>query len=105
MGSLRPDRRQVTSRIGGVPTAVPPPTEFHPEGQLGLGIVETPPPRDRAEPVAGAVHVPDWLSLDDQRALVRAFRRWARPPAGLRHPRMPTGDVMSVQSVCLGWHW
>ncbi|HEY4410145.1 MAG TPA: alpha-ketoglutarate-dependent dioxygenase AlkB, partial [Acidimicrobiia bacterium] len=25
--------------------------------------------------------------------------------AGLRHPRMPTGHLMSVQSVCLGWHW
>ena len=27
------------------------------------------------------------------------------PPAGLRHPRVPTGQLMSVQSVCLGWHW
>ena len=26
-------------------------------------------------------------------------------PAGLRHPRMPTGHLMSVQSVCLRWHW
>jgi alkylated DNA repair protein (DNA oxidative demethylase) len=106
MGSLRPpDRRQVTSRLGGVPTAVPPPTEFRLEGQLALAIAEPPPRRERTEPVAGAVHVPGWLSLEEQRALVVAFRRWARPPAGLRHPRMPTGDVMSVQSVCLGWHW
>ena len=34
-----------------------------------------------------------------------AFRAWARPPAGLRHPRVPAGHLMSVQSVCLGWHW
>jgi DNA oxidative demethylase len=36
---------------------------------------------------------------------VEAFREWAAPPAGLRHPRVPTGHLMSVQSVCLGWHW
>lgn len=33
------------------------------------------------------------------------FREWALPPAGLRHPRVPTGHLMTVQSVCLGWHW
>jgi len=53
----------------------------------------------------GVVHVPGWLPLDAQRALVDDFRRWAVPPAGLRHPRMPAGHLMSVQSVCLGWHW
>jgi alkylated DNA repair protein (DNA oxidative demethylase) len=51
------------------------------------------------------VHVRRWLDLDQQRALVEDFRRWAVPPAGLRHPRMPTGHLMSVQSVCLGLHW
>ena len=35
----------------------------------------------------------------------RRLPRWALPPAGLRHPRVPTGHLMSVQSVCLGWHW
>ena len=47
----------------------------------------------------------DWLPLDAQRALVAQFREWAAPPAGLRHPRVPTGHLMTVQSVCLGWHW
>src|SRR6185295_4330156 len=51
------------------------------------------------------VHVRPWLSADEQRELVAHFRRWALPPAGLRHPRVPTGHLMSVQSVCLGWHW
>ena len=37
--------------------------------------------------------------------LVADFRSWAVPPAGLRHPRVPSGHLMSVQSVCLGWHW
>jgi alkylated DNA repair protein (DNA oxidative demethylase) len=46
-----------------------------------------------------------WLTLDEQRSLVEQFRQWALPPAGLRHPRVPSGHLMSVQSVCLGWHW
>ena len=62
-------------------------------------------PRDRAEIAPGAVHVPDWLDLDAQRDLLAACREWARPPAGLRTVRMPSGGEMSVQTVCLGWHW
>lgn len=60
--------------------------------------------RPRREVLPAVVHVPDWLDLDAQRHLIAAFRQWARPPAGLRHPRVPTGHLMSVQSVCLGWH-
>jgi DNA oxidative demethylase len=62
-------------------------------------------PRPTAEIAPGAVHVPGWLSLDEQRELVSACREWARPPAGMRHTAMPSGGVMSVQTVCLGWHW
>lgn len=61
-------------------------------------------PRPRAEIAPGAVHVPDWLSLDEQRELVRACRGWART-AGLRAARLPNGGIMSVRSFCLGWHW
>jgi DNA oxidative demethylase len=61
--------------------------------------------RPRAEIVPGAVHLPGWLSFERQRDLVAACRRWARPPAGIRHTVMPSGGVMSVQTVCLGWHW
>ena len=71
--------------------------------QLEFPLLDT--TRSPAELLPGVVHVPDWLDLDEQRRLVEAFDQWARPPAGLRHPRMPTGQVMSVQSVCLGWHW
>jgi len=53
----------------------------------------------------GVVHIPNWLGLEEQQRLADDFRAWARPPAGLRHPRVPTGHLMSVQSVCLGWHW
>jgi alkylated DNA repair protein (DNA oxidative demethylase) len=49
--------------------------------------------------------VPDWLTIEEQRKLVAACRRWARPPAPLHAPRLPSGATMSVQMVCLGWHW
>lgn len=62
-------------------------------------------PRTRAEVAPGAVHVPDWLPLERQRELVDACRSWARGPAPLRRTRLPNGGVMSVQTVCLGWHW
>jgi alkylated DNA repair protein (DNA oxidative demethylase) len=62
-------------------------------------------PRPIAEIAPGAVHVPGWLGPDEQRDLVSACREWARPPAGMRHTAMPSGGVMSVQTVCLGWHW
>ena len=78
-----------------------------PHRQLSLPVVEAggETARTRQEVLPGAVHVPAWLDLDAQRQLVDDFRRWALPPAGLRHPRVPTGHLMSVQSVCLGWHW
>jgi alkylated DNA repair protein (DNA oxidative demethylase) len=62
-------------------------------------------PRPRAEIAAGAVHVPGWLSPAEQARLVTACREWSRPPAGMRHTRLPRRGVMSVQTVCLGWHW
>lgn len=62
-------------------------------------------PRERVEIAPGAWHVPDWLSLDEQRELVVAARSWAAPPAGMRHVVMPSGGVMSVRSVSLGLHW
>lgn len=62
-------------------------------------------PRARSEVAPGAVHVPDWLSVDEQRRIVEEWRGWAQPPAGMRHTRVPRGGVMSVQTVCLGWHW
>ncbi len=53
----------------------------------------------------GAIHLPGWLPVSRQEELVVACRDWARPPAGMRHTVLPTGGVMSVQTVCLGWHW
>jgi alkylated DNA repair protein (DNA oxidative demethylase) len=62
-------------------------------------------PRSRAQLAPGAVHVPDWLDPGEQRRLVEACRDWSRPPAGMRAARLPGGRVMTVQTVCLGWHW
>jgi alkylated DNA repair protein (DNA oxidative demethylase) len=75
-----------------------------PIGQLALDVVDRA-PRSRSEPMPDVIHVPDWLDDAEQQQLVADFRGWAVPPAGLRHPRMPTGHMMTVQSVCLGWHW
>jgi alkylated DNA repair protein (DNA oxidative demethylase) len=53
----------------------------------------------------GAIHLPGWLDLDEQCGLVEAWREWARPPAPMHAVRLPTGAVMTVRMVCLGWHW
>jgi DNA oxidative demethylase len=53
----------------------------------------------------GALWLPGWLSLASQLALVEACREWARPPAGIRRPKMPNGAPFSTMAVCLGWHW
>ncbi|MGY4923438.1 alpha-ketoglutarate-dependent dioxygenase AlkB family protein [Streptomyces sp. 900105755] len=62
-------------------------------------------PRARARIAPGAVHVPDWLDPERQRALLAACRDWARPPAGLRTVRTPGGGTMTARQACLGWHW
>src|SRR5262245_41531808 len=94
------------SRQGGVPTTLPPasgtvPGRGHhpwlPRVEVGA--------RARRAVLPCVVHAPAWLGLPAQRALVDDFRMWSLPPAGLRHPRVPSGHLMTVQSVCLGWHW
>ncbi|MGW0905256.1 alpha-ketoglutarate-dependent dioxygenase AlkB family protein [Streptomyces sp. NPDC002853] len=62
-------------------------------------------PRPSQEIAPGAVHVPEWLTPDQQRRLVTACREWATGPVPIRHTQLPRGGVMSVQTVCVGWHW
>jgi DNA oxidative demethylase len=62
-------------------------------------------PRPRTSVAPGAVHLPGWLDAERQRELVTACREWARGPVPFRHTRLPRGGVMSVRTVCLGWHW
>ncbi|HEX5194240.1 MAG TPA: alpha-ketoglutarate-dependent dioxygenase AlkB [Solirubrobacteraceae bacterium] len=51
--------------------------------------------------------MPDWLTVEQQRRLVAAWRGWAAggETLGMRHTVLPSGGRMSVQTVCLGWHW
>jgi DNA oxidative demethylase len=53
----------------------------------------------------GAVHLPGWLSLEQQRALVEACRGFGRGPVPYRAAKLPGGHGMSVRTLCLGWHW
>ncbi|GAA2503615.1 alpha-ketoglutarate-dependent dioxygenase AlkB [Streptomyces gobitricini] len=62
-------------------------------------------PHEPVEVAPGAVHVPGWLSVERQRELVAACREWALGPVPMRHTVLPGGGVMSVRTVCLGWHW
>jgi DNA oxidative demethylase len=62
-------------------------------------------PRERRTLAPGAVHVPGWLGVDEQRALVEACRRWATDGPGMRRTVLPGGGRMSVRTACLGWHW
>lgn len=60
--------------------------------------------RARRELAPGAVHVPDWLTLEQQRWVAGQFRAWTRGPVPIRAARV-RGHEMSVRTVCLGWHW
>ena len=99
--------RMGRSRLGGVPAALPA-TLPSAKRQLALALDAAAGGKDRGHRemcLPGVVRIAEWLDLETQRALVARFREWALPPAGLRHPRVPSGHLMSVQSVCLGWHW
>ena len=104
MGSARTRAR--TSSLGGVPTTLAEPAVAEPR-QLALGLAAPGAPTTpvRTEVLPDVVLIRDWLPFETQRELAAQFRSWAAPPAGLRHPRVPTGHLMTVQSVCLGWHW
>jgi DNA oxidative demethylase len=62
-------------------------------------------PRPRREIAPGVVHVPGWLDEAAQAELVEAARGWAALGPGARRARLPGGRLMSVSTVCLGWHW
>ena len=60
--------------------------------------------RERQEIAPGAVHLPGWLDAERQDQLAALFERYARAPVPLHSPSV-RGSAMSVQMVCLGWHW
>lgn len=52
----------------------------------------------------GAVHIPDWMSRDQQEYLLRACVAWAASRAP-RSIELPGGGRMSVRTFSLGRHW
>lgn len=50
------------------------------------------------------MHVPGWLTLEQQKWIVEQFREWTRGPVPIRAAKV-RGHEMSVKTVCLGWHW
>jgi DNA oxidative demethylase len=67
--------------------------------------VELPFPRLRSEVAPGAVHIPDWLDLAMQQRIVEQWEDWRRVDGANTRITMPTGGVMSVETLCLGWQW
>jgi alkylated DNA repair protein (DNA oxidative demethylase) len=61
-------------------------------------------PREPREVAPGAVHIPGWLTLDQQEWIVHRFHEWAAGPVPIRAAKI-RGHEMSVRTVCLGWHW
>lgn len=57
------------------------------------------------EVAPGAVHLPGWLDAGVQRRLATACAAWAQGRVPKRGATLPTGHRMSVETVCLGWHW
>ncbi len=62
------------------------------------------PPREPRVIAPGAVHVPDWLTLEQQAWLVARYTEWVAGPVPSRRAAT-RGGRMSVSTVCLGWHW
>ncbi|HEX4101630.1 MAG TPA: hypothetical protein VHY21_13990 [Pseudonocardiaceae bacterium] len=58
--------------------------------------------RERRTVAPGAVHLPGWLDLRQQRALVTACREWAREGPGIRAASLPNGARMSAASHSAG---
>src|ERR1700712_5482862 len=60
---------------------------------------------DRRTIQPGAVHLPGWLDIEQRSRLVAAFEEWSAGPVTVHTVKLPGGRQMSVQMLCLGWHW
>ena len=61
--------------------------------------------RERVEVGQGAVWLKNWISLDDQAALVNECRAIMDGPGGGYVPTVRGGGQMRVRMTCLGRHW
>lgn len=59
----------------------------------------------RREISPGAIHLPGWLTPSQQTHLSAAYEQWRAGPVPSRAAVLPGGHRMSVETVCLGWHW
>ncbi|MGP9607549.1 alpha-ketoglutarate-dependent dioxygenase AlkB family protein [Glutamicibacter sp. AOP38-B1-38] len=53
---------------------------------------------------AGAVHLPSWLTREQQDWMTERFLDWGNGPVP-PHSTLVNGHPMKVKTVCLGWHW
>lgn len=67
------------------------------------GLAQPGPARHEIRP--GAIHLPGWLPLAEQAHLSAAHEQWCTGPVPTRAATLPGGHRMSVETVCLGWHW
>lgn len=61
-------------------------------------------PRQPQELAPGVIHLPGWLSVEQQDFLVAQFHRWGAGSIPPHHPEI-YGKKMSVKLTSLGWHW
>jgi alkylated DNA repair protein (DNA oxidative demethylase) len=50
------------------------------------------------------VHVPGWLSIEQQSWISARYQEWVHGPVPMRGAKI-RGHEMTVKTVCLGWHW
>lgn len=60
-------------------------------------------PRQTSHPSPGVVHLPNWLSLQHQQALLQLLRSYTKN--GWYTPLMPNGTPMKHPLACLGYQW
>lgn len=53
----------------------------------------------------GTTHLSAYLTIEEQKALVRRCIEIGKQPAGLYTPAVRGGAYMRIQMVCLGRHW
>src|SRR5688572_12830843 len=68
-------------------------------------LSELPRAREKAGIAPGAVWLRQWLSLDEQRAVLERARAIMDGPAGGYVPTVRGGGKMRVRMTCLGRHW
>ena len=53
----------------------------------------------------GTIHLPAFLTIEEQKFLVQRCTEIGSQPAGFYTPAVKTGAYMSIKMVCLGRHW